>query len=69
MHDRTQIKETVVKLAHDLRNDFTIIRAYAGHIKKKSPPSEIINEKVDLINQTLCKSIERIEIMLDSLKK
>lgn len=55
------IDDLFAKLAHDLKNDFIIIRAAAGSIKKNSDMPEIIDKKVELINHTLNQAIDKLE--------
>lgn len=68
MNKTNDIGHIFSKLSHDLRNDFAIIRAVAGNIKKKFPPSEIIDEKIETINESLNQAIKRLEITYTLLK-
>lgn len=69
MNNTSEMKEIFSKLSHDLRNDFAVIRAVASIIKKKSPPSELIDEKIETINDILSQSIKRLEMTYALLKK
>lgn len=62
MDKTTNATDIFLQLSHGLRNDFTVIRAVAGSIKKKSPPSEIIDEKVAMINQAVNQAMQRLEM-------
>lgn len=68
MNKTTNATDIFLKLSHDLKNDFTIIRAVAGSIKKKFPPSEIIDEKVAMINQAVNQAMQRLEMVYTLLK-
>lgn len=57
------------KFSHDLKNDFVIIRALAGSIKKQSPQSEIIDKKIDDINNTLNTAAQRLETVRSLLNE
>jgi len=60
--------EIIAKLSHDLRNDFAVIRAVAGVIKRKSPPSEMIDEKIETINEKVTQAMTRLDHVYALLK-
>lgn len=62
------VKDIFSKLSHDLKNDFVIIRAAAGSIKKQVPQSDIIDKKTETINITLDTASQRLETAYALLK-
>lgn len=50
------------KLSHDLMNEFVIIRASAGNIRKHSSEPEFIEKKIETINKALDQAIKHLEI-------
>lgn len=68
MNELTKITEIFSKLSHDLKNDFVIIRAAAGSIKKQSSQSAIIDQKIETINNTLNTANHRLEMAYALLK-
>lgn len=61
MDELMKVADIFSKLSHDLKNDFVVIRALAGSIKKQSPQSEIIDKKIEAINNTLNTATKRLE--------
>ncbi len=68
MSELTKITELFLKLSHDLKNDFAVIRAASGSIKKKSPQSELIDAKTETINKALNTAAKRLEMAYALLK-
>lgn len=61
MTELENFTEAFSKLSHDLKNDFVIIRALAGSIKKQFQKSEIVDKKIESINDTLNTAAQRLE--------
>jgi hypothetical protein len=68
MSELTNTMEIFSKLSHDLKNDFIIIRALAGNIKKQSPQSDTINKKIEDINNVLNTASQRLDTVRALLK-
>ena len=68
MNELMKFTDIFSKLSHDLKNDFVIIRAAAGSIKKQFPQSDIIDKKIETINNTLNIAVQHLEIAYALLK-
>lgn len=51
------------KLSHDLKNDFVIIRAALGSIKKQLSQSSMIDQKIAVITNVLNTATQRLEMV------
>lgn len=68
MSELTSTMEIFSKLSHDLKNDFVVIRALAGSIKKQSPQPDVIDKKIEDINNVLNIASQRLDTVRTLLK-
>lgn len=59
----SEVKDVFSKLSHGLKNDFVLIRAALGGVRKHASPSEIIEEKIVVINNALDQAIARLDVV------
>lgn len=61
MNKEINVTNIISTLSHELKNDFILIRAAAGSIKRNLEQPEVIKNKIETINNTLDQAIKHLE--------